>query len=113
MGDELIEIMSRFKEDWTKGNTIWPGNETTTLPGYDMSKLLLNNLIRYYANLPSTKENNVLINGICPGFCATDLNSMIPIDKPKTSEDGADMVLSMALIPESSKRPNGTFLLDI
>ena len=42
-----------------------------------------------------------------------DLNSMIPIDKPKTSEDGAEMVLAMALIPETSKRPNGTFLLDI
>ena len=92
-----------------------------------MSKLLLNNLVRYYAHLPSTKANNLLINGICPGFCATggttfksiqptklsDLNSMIPIDKPKTSEDGAEMVLSMALIPETFKRPNGTFLLDI
>ena len=43
----------------------------------------------------------------------SDLNSMIPIDKPKTSEDGAEMVLSMALIPETFKRPNGTFLLDI
>ena len=43
----------------------------------------------------------------------SDLNSMIPIDKPKTSKDGAEMVLSMALIPETFKRPNGTFLLDI
>ena len=43
----------------------------------------------------------------------SDLNSMVPIDKPKTSADGAEMVLSMALIPAGFKRPNGTFLIDV
>ena len=94
-------------------NDIWPGSETTTLPGYDMSKLLLNNLIRHYASLQSTKQRNLLINGICPGFCDTDLNAMVPVDKPKTSADGAEMVLSMALLPLGATRPSGTFLLDI
>ena len=94
-------------------NDIWPGSETTTLPGYDMSKFLLNNLIRHYASLQLTKQRNLLINAICPGFCATDLNAMVPVDKPKTSEDGADMVLSMALLPRGATRPNGTFLIDI
>jgi len=112
--EELVEISKKFKSDWKEGkNDIWPGTETTTLPGYDMSKLLLNNLVRYYASQTTTKERNLLINAICPGFCATDLNSMVPVDKPKTSADGAEMVLSMALIPAGFKRPNGTFLIDV
>ena len=85
--EELVEISKKFKSDWKevifefpktssltkiKGkNDIWPGTETTTLPGYDMSKLLLNNLVRYYASQTTTKERNLLINAICPGFCAT------------------------------------------
>ena len=42
-----------------------------------------------------------------------DLNSMIPIEKPKSPDDGAENILAMALVPETFKRPNGTFLIDI
>ena len=38
---------------------------------------------------------------------------MIPIEKPKSPDDGAENILAMALVPETFKRPNGTFLIDI
>ena len=33
-----------------------------------------------------------------------DLNSIIPIDKPKTAADGAETILSLALLPANIKR---------
>ena len=110
---ELAQFKEKFLADWKSGSHLWPTQEQTTLPGYDMSKLLLNALVRYYSKLQVTKEKNILINGVCPGFCGTDLNAMIPIDKPKTPEDGAEIILSMALLPYTLKAPNGTFLMDI
>lgn len=110
---ELDQFKDKFLADWKTGSHLWPTREQTSLPGYDMSKLLLNALVRYYSKLQVTKEKNVLINGVCPGFCGTDLNAMIPIDKPKTPEDGAEIILSMALLPYTLKAPNGTFLMDI
>lgn len=110
---ELEQFKNKFISDWKAGNHLWPTLEKSTLPGYDMSKLLLNALVRYYSKLQVTKEKRILINGVCPGFCGTDLNSMIPIDKPKTPEDGAESILSMALLPYNLNKPNGSFLMDI
>ena len=49
--------------------------------GYDMSKLLVNNLVRLYARKASSDGKNVLINSVCPGFCDTDMTSGVPCEK--------------------------------
>ena len=82
---ELDKISKKFINDWKASDTegsLWPDHKMTPIPGYDMSKLLINNLVRYYSQQNQLKSKNIVINGVCPGFCGTDLNSMIAIDKP-------------------------------
>ena len=78
-----------------------------------MSKLFLNALCRIYAAKAREEKNGVMVNACCPGFCDTNMTSSVPVEKPKNAKDGAYNVLTLALIPMGSTRPNGTFLLDI
>jgi len=87
----------------------WPKRSQTTMEGYDMSKLLVNALCRFYA---SKTEKGILLNACCPGFCATDMTSSIPIDKPNTAEDGAEAIMTLIQISPGAKRPQGKFFTE-
>ena len=76
---ELDSIAEKFVTEWrttrnptgSSNERLWPDYEMTPMPGYDMAKLLINNLVRYYSQQSELKNKNILINGVCPGFCGT------------------------------------------
>jgi len=112
---DLDNIAQKFVKDHENGQADalgWPSNKQTNIPGYDMSKLLVNALCRAYAAEAKRQRRNVLVNACCPGFCDTNMTSGVPITKPKTANEGAEIILGLALIPETCSRPNGALMID-
>ncbi|CAG5110314.1 Oidioi.mRNA.OKI2018_I69.chr2.g4727.t1.cds [Oikopleura dioica] len=114
--DELDIIAKRFIEDQKNPSQAqadgWPSPEQTPMTAYDMSKLLVNNLVRLYGEKAASEGKNVLINSACPGFCDTDMTAGVPCEKPKTARDGAESVLSLCFIAPGRSQPNGKMLID-
>jgi len=80
-------------------------NQNPIALGYVPSKTALTSLtIQYARGLAAEK---ILVNAVCPGFVATDLNGFRGVRSP---EQGATQAVAMATIPADG--PTGTFTDD-
>lgn len=74
-------------------------------PCYDISKTVLNALTAHMGH--ELQGSNVLVNSVCPGWCAT---SMGGANAPDTPEQGASRILHALDLPDNG--PNGKFLIN-
>jgi NAD(P)-dependent dehydrogenase (short-subunit alcohol dehydrogenase family) len=82
-----------------------PGNHGPIAIGYAPSKTALTALTLQYAK--GLASEHILVNAVCPGFVATDLNNFAGI---RTPAQGAAAAVRMATIPVDG--PTGTFTDD-
>jgi NAD(P)-dependent dehydrogenase (short-subunit alcohol dehydrogenase family) len=75
--------------------------------GYVPSKTALTALTLQYAR--DLRPDGILVNAVCPGYCATDLNNH---SGPRTPAQGAVAAVRMATIAASADGPTGTFTDD-
>ncbi|WIY03417.1 SDR family oxidoreductase [Amycolatopsis mongoliensis] len=73
--------------------------------GYTPSKTALTSLTLQYAR--ELRPDGILVNAVCPGYCATDLNDHAGF---RTPAQGAAAAVRMATIPKDG--PTGTFVDD-
>lgn len=73
--------------------------------GYVPSKTALTAVTVQYAR--DLRPDGILVNAVCPGYCATDLNNH---SGPRTAAQGAVAAVRMATIPANG--PTGTFTDD-
>ena len=73
--------------------------------GYVPSKTALTSLTLQYAR--DLRPDGILVNAVCPGYCATDLNHH---SGPRTPAQGAVAAVQMATVPADG--PTGTFTDD-
>jgi NAD(P)-dependent dehydrogenase (short-subunit alcohol dehydrogenase family) len=73
--------------------------------GYSPSKTALTALTLQYAR--DLREEGILVNAVCPGYCATDLNNHSGY---RTPAQGAVAAVRMATVPADG--PTGTFTDD-
>ncbi|MFC9894613.1 SDR family NAD(P)-dependent oxidoreductase [Nocardia sp. NPDC127579] len=92
--------------------TVDPAN--VRIPGIDMgpvpaayatSKTLLNALTVHYAK--ELADTDILINAVCPGYTATDLNAF---RGTRTPHQGAAIAIHLATLPDTG--PTGGFFDD-
>ncbi|MCC3275390.1 SDR family oxidoreductase [Arthrobacter sp. zg-Y20] len=79
-----------------------PANTDPIAAGYAPSKTALTSLTLQYAK--GLAPEGILVNAVCPGFVATDLNGF---RGTRTPEQGARAAVRMATIPANG--PTGTF----
>ncbi|MFD4626682.1 SDR family oxidoreductase [Streptomyces sp. NPDC058475] len=87
---------------------VYAGLTIADLPiaaGYVPSKTALNALTVQYAK--DLRPDGILVNAVCPGYCATDLNNH---SGHRTPAQGAVAAVRMATIPADG--PTGTFTDD-
>jgi len=82
-----------------------PGNPDPIAVGYVPSKTALTSLTMQYAR--GLASERILVNAVCPGFVATDLNGFRGLRSPA---QGAASAVQMATIPADG--PTGTFTDD-
>ena len=83
-----------------------PGAETGPISAaYSPSKTYLNAVTVQYAK--ELQDTNILINGACPGFTATDLNGFRGV---RTPEQGGATAIELATLPGDG--PTGGFFDD-
>jgi NAD(P)-dependent dehydrogenase (short-subunit alcohol dehydrogenase family) len=75
------------------------------LLSYDSSKSALNAVTVSYAR--ALRAEGILVNAVCPGHCATDLNGHTG---PRPAAVGARIAVAMATLPDDG--PSGTFQND-
>ena len=103
--DRLSQLMRDYvdkaKQNKLKENG-WPEN------AYDVSKLALILLSKIHADWITHHGNkNVLLNSCCPGWVRTDMGGSFA---PKSTKQGAETPLYLALLPEGSSSPHGEFV---
>ena len=76
------------------------------VPAYQSSKAALNGITVALAKL--LKDTPIKVNSICPGSVQTDLAPGNREQAPLSAEEGSQIVLEMALIPDDG--PNGQFV---
>lgn len=98
---EFLDVV-RAQDGDSRG---WPGTF------YGVSKLgvtLLSSLQQ--KEFDRTPRNDILVNAVCPGFCATRLCNQ---RGPRSASDGADVaVYAGLLLPRRFSNPRGRFLVD-
>ncbi|MEU8637850.1 SDR family oxidoreductase [Amycolatopsis sp. NPDC048633] len=82
-----------------------PATELPISAGYTPSKTALTALTLQYAR--ELRPDGILVNAVCPGYCATDLNNHSGY---RTPAQGAASAVRMATIPKDG--PTGTFVDD-
>ncbi|MEV0642305.1 SDR family oxidoreductase [Streptomyces sp. NPDC050619] len=83
----------------------WADDQPPLSAGYSPSKSALTALTLQYAR--DLRPDGILVNAVCPGFCATDLNHHAG---HRTPAQGAVAAVRMATIPADG--PTGTFTDD-
>lgn len=74
-------------------------------PCYDISKTVLNALTAHVGH--ELQGSNVLVNSVCPGWCATSMGGSAA---PDTPEQGAARILHVLDLPADG--PNGKFFMN-
>ncbi|MGH3876748.1 MAG: SDR family NAD(P)-dependent oxidoreductase [Actinophytocola sp.] len=69
--------------------------EMPAMLGYPVSKTALGAVTAQYAK--HVRKDGILVNAVCPGYTATDLNGFAG---DRTPEQGAAIAIEMALLPE-------------
>ncbi|GAA3164440.1 MULTISPECIES: SDR family oxidoreductase [Streptomyces] len=83
-----------------------PGTDTGPIAvAYAPSKTFLNAVTVQYAK--ELRETNILVNAVCPGYCATDLNGF---SGTRTPQQGAAAAIRLATLPDDG--PTGGFFED-
>ena len=82
-----------------------PAAQLPISAGYTPSKTALTSLTLQYAR--DLRDEGILVNAVCPGYCATDLNGHAGF---RTPAQGAVAAVRMATIPPDG--PTGTFVDD-
>ena len=82
-----------------------PDNTDPVALGYVTSKTAVTALTLQYAR--DLSSENILVNAVCPGFVATDLNNHRGV---RTTEEGAVAAVRMATVAVGG--PTGTFTDD-
>ena len=82
-----------------------PAAQLPISAGYTPSKTALTQLTLQYAR--DLRDDGILVNAVCPGYCATDLNGHAG---HRTPAQGAVAAVRMATIPADG--PTGTFVDD-
>ncbi|WP_329051913.1 SDR family oxidoreductase [Amycolatopsis sp. NBC_01488] len=82
-----------------------PATELPVSAGYTPSKTALTALTLQYAR--ELRPDGILVNAVCPGYCATDLNGHSGY---RTPAQGAVSAVRMATVPADG--PTGTFVDD-
>ncbi|MET8612326.1 SDR family NAD(P)-dependent oxidoreductase [Streptomyces misionensis] len=83
-----------------------PGTETGPISvAYAPSKTFLNAVTVQYAK--ELADTNILINAVCPGYTATDLNAFQGV---RTAQQGAVSAIRLATVPDDG--PTGRFFSD-
>lgn len=77
----------------------------TGSPAYRMSKVALNGVTKFF--LASTRNTDVLINSVCPGWVKTDMGGE---KAPRSLSQGAAGIVWAATLPKGG--PNGGFFRD-
>lgn len=72
---------------------------------YRISKAALNAVTAVFFN--ELEGSNILINSMCPGWCATDMGGE---EAPRSAEQGADTAVWLASLPDGG--PSGGFFAD-
>jgi len=106
--DQLSDLMKEFarvvraQDGDSRG---WPGTF------YGVTKLGVTILSALQQKeLDRRPRNDILVNAVCPGFCATRLSSQ---RGPRSAADGADVAVYAALLlPRRFSNPRGSFLVD-
>lgn len=74
-------------------------------PCYDISKTLLNAVTAHLGH--ELRNTNVLVNALCPGWCATAMGGP---EAPDTPQNGAQRIVRLLDLP--SNGPNGQFFMN-
>jgi len=74
-------------------------------PCYDISKTLLNAFTAHLGH--ELRHTNVLVNALCPGWCATPMGGP---EAPDTPQKGAQRIVRLLDLP--SNGPNGQFFMN-
>lgn len=88
-----------------------PGHYMSKLPAqaaYPTSKTALNSLTVQFAK--ELRGENILVNAVTPGACATDFTKGLNIDIPRTAADGAKIAVKLATVGPDG--PTGGFFGD-
>lgn len=89
----------------TINSDLGPDDDRPVSAGYVPSKTALTSLTLQYAR--DLRPDGILVNAVCPGYCATDLNNH---SGHRTPAQGAVAAVRMATIPADG--PTGTFTDD-
>uniref|UniRef100_A0A2K6G4S8 Carbonyl reductase (NADPH) n=1 Tax=Propithecus coquereli TaxID=379532 RepID=A0A2K6G4S8_PROCO len=106
--EELVGLMHKSVEDTKKGvhqKEGWPNT------AYGVTKTGITVLSRIQARKLSEqrKGDKVLLNACCPGWVRTD---MAGPKATKSSEEGAETPVYLALLPPDAEGPHGQFILE-
>jgi len=106
--DEVGAFMKKFVAATKKGDHKdqgWPEK------AYGVSKIgvTLLSVIQQHDIDKDKSRSDIIINGVCPGYVATDMSSH---KGPKTINQGADTPLYAALLSAGATEPRGRFISD-
>ncbi|XP_004634410.1 carbonyl reductase [NADPH] 1-like [Octodon degus] len=104
--EELVGLMNKFVEDVSNGVQEKEGWPSST---YGVSKIGVTALSRIHAWKLSEERrgDKILLNACCPGWVRTD---MAGPTAPKSTEEGAETPVYLALLPPDSEGPHGQFI---
>jgi carbonyl reductase 1 len=100
--------MTKFVDDVKNGNHTefgWPSSAY----GISKSGVTLVTPIMQREIDADASRSDVVINACCPGYVATDMSSYTGT---KTTDEGADTLLYLALLPPDVTSPRGEFIRD-
>jgi NAD(P)-dependent dehydrogenase (short-subunit alcohol dehydrogenase family) len=106
--DEVSRYMTKFVHDVKNGNHTelgWPSSAY----GISKSGVTLVTPIMQREIDADASRSDVVINACCPGYVATDMSSYTGT---KTTDEGADTLLYLALLPPDVTSPRGEFIRD-
>ncbi|KAH3779338.1 carbonyl reductase [NADPH] 3-like [Dreissena polymorpha] len=104
---KIEQLMKDFVASAKAGNVKakgWPEH------AYGISKIGVTLMtIVQQRQLNSDKRSDIVVNSCCPGYVATDLSSF---NGEKTTDEGADTTLYLALLPPNAASPKGAFVCE-
>ena len=105
--EELVGLMNKFVEDTKNGvhrKEGWPDNNI-----YGVVKIGITALSRIQARKLSEQRgaDKILLNACCPGWVRTDMARLKAL---KSSEEGTETPVYLALLPSDAEGPHGQFV---
>ncbi|XP_070566394.1 carbonyl reductase [NADPH] 1-like isoform X2 [Ptychodera flava] len=105
--EKLVELSDEFVRDAKEGKHLERGWNTTAYSFVKTCILLMTWM--YARHLKDDPREDILINVCCPNACQT---SMTGFTGSKTADEGAEIILYLALLPPNAGTPQGQLLVD-